>query len=528
MPALAYTRCSLAALLAFSALTVAPIAAQISAVPNSLNFQARLATPSSNPVPDGTYSVRFRFYDAATAGNVLYEKTVATVQVKNGTFAVLLDAIGATAFNGNAWVGIQIGTDAELSPRTQLVSVPYAIKSDLALTVPDGSLTAAKFASGVLNANAWLLNGNSGVTSGFLGTTDNQPLEFRVNGRRVMRYQYMESGSYRSMNVLGGSEINTIGVGVAGATIAGGGADFLTGTDSPNRIFGNFGTIGGGIFNTASGVVSTVGGGNGNTASGICATVPGGETNTAAGDYSFAAGVNAVANHDGTFVWADDSSSDFVSTDRRQFLIRATGGVGINTAIPGGALLRVKNASNVVGICAGDLAPVGAASFESNRVTNTSTYHLVLCNNGTDVFYVNGSGRPFGTGAYAQISDARYKRNIVPIENALDTILNLRGVTYEWDTEKWKERGLPEGKQIGFIAQEVEKILPELVSTDKNGYKSVSYADAVPVLVEAVKTLKKDNDNTKRENAELKAKNDKLEARLDAIERALAELKANK
>jgi hypothetical protein len=78
-----------------------------------------------------------------------------------------------------------------------------------------------------------------------------------------------------------------------------------------------------------------------------------------------------------------------------------------------------------------------------------------------------------------------------------------------------------DGRQIGFIAQEVEKILPELVTTDRDGYKSVAYANIVPVLVEAVKTLKQENDAVKRENAELKS-------RLDMLAAAVAELKAGR
>jgi len=74
-----------------------------------------------------------------------------------------------------------------------------------------------------------------------------------------------------------------------------------------------------------------VGGGEYNFASGANSTVPGGSQNTAAGDYSFAAGHNAKANHQGSFVWADSSGGDFASTANNQFLIRATVGIGTTT-----------------------------------------------------------------------------------------------------------------------------------------------------------------------------------------------------
>jgi hypothetical protein len=110
-----------------------------------------------------------------------------------------------------------------------------------------------------------------------------------------------------------------------------------------NNIANDFAaTVGGGEFNISSGDSSTVGGGQGNTASGNSATVGGGYYNIASGDYSFAAGNTALALNDGAFVWADDSSSAFASTANNQFLVRAQGGVGINTNNPGTNALMVN------------------------------------------------------------------------------------------------------------------------------------------------------------------------------------------
>lgn len=67
-------------------------------------------------------------------------------------------------------------------------------------------------------------------------------------------------------------------------------------------------------------------------------TVPGGKSNTAGGDYSLAAGFRAQADHDGSFDWADSTDADFASTAEDQFLIRASGGVGIGTTSPQSAL----------------------------------------------------------------------------------------------------------------------------------------------------------------------------------------------
>ena len=76
------------------------------------------------------------------------------------------------------------------------------------------------------------------------------------------------------------------------------------------------------------------------------------------------------------------------------------------------------------------------------------------------------------------IRSFRFKTNIAPIENALDKISALNGVYYDWRRDEFKDKGFEDGRQIGVIAQDVEKVLPELVKTDSQGYKAVSYEKA--------------------------------------------------
>jgi hypothetical protein len=130
-------------------------------------------------------------------------------------------------------------------------------------------------------------------------------------------------------------DFTTIGGGLSNtasevrATIAGG---------QENLANGRFATIAGGTRNTASGDSSFVGGGAGNTASGNSACVVGGALNTAGGALSFAGGYRASAAHNGCFVWGDSTDAALSSTARNQFLIRASGGVGIGTPSPDAAL----------------------------------------------------------------------------------------------------------------------------------------------------------------------------------------------
>ena len=111
-------------------------------------------------------------------------------------------------------------------------------------------------------------------------------------------------------------------------------------------------------------------------------------------------------------------------------------------------------------------------------------------------------------------SDARYKKNISSLDNSLDNILKVKGLRYDLRQAEFPEKNFSEKNQIGFIAQDLEKIFPEMVFTDEKGYKSVDYGRLTPVLVEAVKELSSRNEA-------LKIKSEKVEARLEKLEALL-------
>jgi hypothetical protein len=92
------------------------------------------------------------------------------------------------------------------------------------------------------------------------------------------------------------------------------------------------------------------------------------------------------------------------------------------------------------------------------------------------------------TGSWSKASDGRFKIHVAPLEGALQATLMLRGVTFNWRRDEFPERGFREGPDFGFIAQEVETVYPELVSTGTDGYKRVDYSALTPILVEAIKT----------------------------------------
>jgi hypothetical protein len=382
--------------------------------------------------------------------------------------------------------------------------------------------------AGLTNLNAWQTTGNAGTQPNlnFLGTTDNQPLQVRVNGMAAIEFIPPLSGQFTTPNIIAGIAAYkppVVRSNVIGAVIAGGGSpttpwsgfgagDYMAvfdndcfigggfgnkaGTDNGDPTDASLGTIGGGVFNATTNYAATVAGGQGNLAGGAYSAVPGGVNNIAAGAYSFAAGNGAQALHPGSFVWSDDSTSvPFASTGSNQFLIRAGGGVGIDTTAP------------------------------------------------TATLSVNGTANKPGGGSWSIFSDFRLKKNIEPLTGALSRLLQLRAVTFEYkDPEAIHE--LP-GSQIGMIAQEVEKVFPDWVDTAANGMKRLNIHGFEALTVQALRELREEqaakilelertNQTLQLQVAELRGQlatqnNGQREttSRLAALERSVAALEGN-
>jgi hypothetical protein len=296
-----------------------------------------------NQPANGNFDLQVKLFDALNGPNQVGQTlTINGLSIVNGLFVTSLD-FGGGPFNGTAyWLDIAArpsgnGQFTPLSPRQPVNPAPYALYSPSAGTanttgansvsggsIQNSAVTGAKIAAGQVvkslngltdnvslqaganvsltpngntltiaagGSNPWSLTGNAGTTPGpnFIGTTDNQPLEVRVNNARALRLEpgfrfFGPSGP----NLIGGFSGNRVSNGAVGATIAGGGYFDVIGGDVWNEISANLGVVGGGAFNDVRGVYGTV---------------PGGLDNDANGYASFAAGQAARANHDGSFVW---------------------------------------------------------------------------------------------------------------------------------------------------------------------------------------------------------------------------------
>jgi len=96
-------------------------------------------------------------------------------------------------------------------------------------------------------------------------------------------------------------------------------------------------------------------------------------------------------------------------------------------------------------------------------------------------------------------SDARYKKDIANITHPLEKLMNLNGVTYQYRADDFPAMGFSNRQQVGLIAQDVEKVFPQLVFEDDKGYKAVDYVKLIPLLVESIKTQQQEIDTLKQQ-----------------------------
>lgn len=370
--------------------------------------------------------------------------------------------------------------------------------------------------------------------------------------------QPLETGS-----TVGGGWINTASGN--GSTIAGGSQNTASGNSSTiaggyiNTANGAGSTIGGGDNNTANGSSSVIPGGSVNSTLGNCSFAAGFHANANHdGSFVWADFLNPPVG------------VPFNSTGANQFLIRAAGGVGIGTNSPSEKLevngnakitgtlfasnvssnspLRLQTAGTTrmyiddvtgkVGIGTTspsklltiqadaadfDLLSSGTGGFDiSTQATNGGAITissrqgssagividpLNLVGIGTTTpaakLHVNGSAGN-NTGVWSNLSDRRLKKDIQPIQEALKTVGKLQGVTFHWDDSK---KDAEYGRIRGLIAQDVEKVIPEWVKTDPDGYKRLEPIGIDALLIEAIKEQQKTIEELKDRIEKLEKKN---------------------
>jgi hypothetical protein len=352
-------------------------------------------------------------------------------------------------------------------------------------------------------------------------------------------------------------------------------------------------TIAGGFNNYASGMAASIVGGQENTASGRYSTASAGVRNCAGGEYSWAGGQLAAvrpgsdsggdgtacngiarsgdANGDeGTFVWSDRSNTTtgFTSTGPNQFLVRAQGGVGVNTNAPVAGLtvqsadkwnptvgngwgdIKLGNASVGLGIgVATTGGGTGAVRFwakggnEQIVFTNASQYPTSILSleaagrvgvrrsAAANALEVEGNASKTTAGDWFANSDARIKTDVAPIENALDRLMRIRPVSFRYDEDyRAAHPGVLDQRYYNVIAQEYAEVFPEAVhgsgeylagaeKTSANEVLQVDFHPASVLTLAAVQELAARVELAERENTALKAELAELRAAVTALAR---------
>jgi hypothetical protein len=396
------------------------------------------------------------------------------------------------------------------------------------------------------NGNLSTVGGGTGnIASGFDSTVAGGFQNQAVGGG----YSTVGGGQYNSAGasaatVGGGQNNNAIG---GASTVGGGGGNAANGLYSivgggyTNIANVDYSTVGGGRNNTASGFYSTISGGYENSASGPYSTVPGGVLNVASGNYSFAAGFDAQATNDGSFVWADDSGGSgttFSSTANNQFAVRATGGILLagDVQLSSSTYHHIQlSGGNSQGYLYGSYPALGDGihlgyNFYYDAAGNGHVFNaggatsrlsmqygqIVLAVgqvNGppsAKILVADGNGvTVYGT--FNNNSDRNAKQDFAPVSSAqmLEKVDQL-------PITEWSYKEDPQTRHVGPVAQDFYSIFN--IGTDD---KHIAPIDEGGVALAAVQGL---NRKLESDNAELKRENNLLARRLDDLEAEVAAL----
>ncbi|GBU08834.1 hypothetical protein AwDysgo_21650 [Bacteroidales bacterium] len=359
-------------------------------------------------------------------------------------------------------------------------------------------------------SNNWELTGNNLMDpSSFIGTKKHQPLILGTNSRHVVRIDPTSGrvgigdGRYASTKLDVDSSILVNGIPIG----MGANRDF----SADNIAFGKYALKGSG---DPTGVANIAFGTNALTQLNY------GSRNVALGNHTQMHNVNAINNNavgdsalsgniDGYYNSALGSLS--LSTSK-------TGNDNVAVGFLAGAGI-VSGRNNIV-IGRNSSVSTSITSYELNIETAIRAfnkgYNIALGNftnlHPTHRLAVNGD-------IMAQeihlTSDKRFKKNIEAIPGALNKLLKLQGVSYDWRTDEFEDRQFNNQHQLGLIAQDVEKIVPEAISISADGYYSIDYNKIIPILIEAVKEQEKIRKSKDQEVLDIQQRLAKLEAALN-------------
>ncbi len=550
-------------------------------VPFYFNYQGRV-TDGTNLV-NGIVPVSISLYSAPTGGDLLFQDLNPSVEIVDGLYrtyvgdnpnppgTLLQDAIT----NDTIWLEVTVdGTT--FSPREQLTSVPFALRVYGMRVARNGSVLFNPIG---VYSNVMGNNSEGAVISGGMSNRiESLSRESIISGGRANHIE-----SFVTAGVIAGGKSNRLSTTTTAPTISGGEENLILvnchnaaiGGGRKNITGSRFATIAGGASNSVYGVASVVGGGLGNTIiandavigggngnwiredshgsviqggysnrlgesaqystigggynnvielAAVHSVIPGGISNIIASSasYSFAGGQRAVANHPGSFVWGGNGTSAFTTTAANQFMARASGGFGINTA-PGYSLhvlddkpslmiegsdnspayLRFKRAADDTNdhyIAIGSAGQMVVKVAGSDRMTiATNGYIGIGISNPTNRLHVAGN---VTASAFVTSSDRTLKTAITPVSprDILDKVEQL-------PVAVWQFKDTPGVTHMGPMAQDFHAAFG-LGNTDAG----ITTVDADGVALAAIQALAEDNRTLRAELDQLRTRLEELEA----------------
>jgi len=403
----------------------------MSQIPRVINYQGSLLGSNEEPVAEGNYKLTFKIYD--DANNLLWTEVHNSVFISGGLFNIFLGSVTPLdlPFNQPYFLGIQVGSDPELLPRIPITSTAYSLS-----------------ASQVFGYNnVFPTEGNVGI-----GTL-NPDVEHRLHVVGLARFE-LPTGKI-SISTPGGWP------GIIAYTPGGHRRDIVF--DDPDPAIGYKGGLRISTSTTSSAPAIT---------NGIIVTEDGylgiGTAFPAAKfDVDFGA---TGAIRAGTPLGQGPGWIMMAPNGNRRDFVAGTPGIYFGASTGSGA------ANTDFILAEGGNVGIGLPGTTPGNILT------IVRNSATDPI----------ADAWTTYSSKRWKTDIKPINNALDKVQRLRGVTFDWKKD---------GKHdLGLVAEEVGAVIPEVVAYEDNGTdaKSVDYARLVAVLIEAIKEQQKEIEQLKQ------------------------------
>lgn len=410
----------------------------VAQIPRVISYQGQLLGTNEQPVPEGDYKLTFKIYDASN--NLLWAETHNSVHIANGLFQAFLGSVIPLnlPFEMPYFLGIQVGSDPELAPKMPITCAAYSIS-----------------ASQVFGYNnVFPTEGNVGI-----GTLSPDP-QHKLHVVGLARFQ-LPSGQI-NISTPGGWP------GFIMLTPQGHRRDIMIDDPDPGSGYK------GGISITTSSSAAAPSSTNGITITeegylGVGTWLPQSKLDI---DFGATGAIRA-----GTPLGQGPGWIMMAPNGHRRDIVAGTPGFSI------GASTSSAAPSTDFIIAEGGKVGIGLPGTTPGNILT------IVQNSATDPI----------ADAWTTYSSKRWKKNIQPIENALDKVQQLRGVTFDWKKD---------GKHdIGLVAEEVGQVIPEVVAFENNkkDAKSVDYSRLVALLIEAVKAQQKEIETLKATVESLKA-----------------------